>query len=87
MKRRNLKRKVKKYRWIIVLIITVIGAMYVYGMAKHYFPEPMYLGVGQYMDIATGIIIVGLLLAGTLTTTLFKKNKKKRRQKNGIRKI
>lgn len=75
MKKPHIKRKVKKYHWLIILIITIFVAMYVYGMTTHYFPDPVHIGLGQYLDIATGIIIVALLLSGFIIGILFKKKK------------
>ncbi len=76
MKIKTLKRKMKKYQWIIILILTTIAAMYVYGMTIVYFPEPVHLGAGQYLDLATGIVIVVLLLSGMIISIIFKKRKK-----------
>lgn len=79
MKRRILiKRKMKKYHWLIILSITVFITMYVYGMTRAYFPDPIYMGAGQYLDIGTGIVIVGLLLLGAIIAILFKKKKRKK---------
>lgn len=77
MKKRKLKRKIKKYHWIIILAFTVVLAMYIYGMTAHYFPEPLSLGAGQYFDIGKGITIVGLLLAGVILTKIKIKKKRK----------
>jgi len=80
MSRLSLKgRRMKKYQWLIVLMLTVFAAMYVYGMSNHYFPEPVPLGGGQYIDIATGVIIISLLFAGFVIGILFKKKKRGRR--------
>ena len=76
MKRMNLKRKIKKFKWVIILILTTLTAMYVYGMTIVYFPEPVHLGAGQYLDLATGIVIVVLLSSGTIITIILKKRKK-----------
>ena len=76
MKRMNLKRKIKKFKWVIILILTTLAAMYVYGMTIVYFPEPVHLGAGQYLDLATGIVIVALLSSGTIITIIVKKRKK-----------
>ena len=78
MDRKNLKRKVKKYQWIFILIATVFVAMWIYGNAIHYFPAPVHIGFGQYLDIATGIIIVALLFSGAIIAILFKSKKKRR---------
>lgn len=76
MKRRILmKRKIKKYEWVILLALSVFAAMYIYGMTKYYFPEPIHLGFGHYIDLATGIVIVGLLLSGLILSILFKKER------------
>ena len=74
---KKLKRKVKKYQWVIILSLTTIAAMYIYGMTKIYLPDPVHLGFGQYLDLATGIAIVALLLSGMFITIIFKKRKKK----------
>ena len=76
MDKRKIKKKIKKYHWAILLIITIFIAMYVYGMTAHYFPEPLHIGFGQYIDIATGITIVSLIFAGVILTIIFKTRKK-----------
>lgn len=75
-KKKNIKTKLKEYQWVTILIISIFIAMYVYGMVKIYFPDPIHIGVGQYLDIATGVTIVGLLLSGIILTIIFKKNKR-----------
>ena len=81
MKKKYLiKRKVKKYHWIIILALGTLASMYIYGMTRIYFPTPVPIGWGQYLDIATGIVIIGLLLSGAIIRILFKKDKNKRRK-------
>jgi len=75
-KGKKLKRKIKKYHWLIILCLTILMSMYIYGMANHYFPDPIHLGAGQYLDLATGIVIGALVLSGTVITIIFKKRKK-----------
>jgi len=74
-----MKLKIKKYHWLIILVVTTLIAMYVYGMVKIYFPDPLNIGFGQYLDLGTGIIIVSLLLSGFIVAAIFSKNKKKKR--------
>jgi len=71
------KIKIKKYHWLIVLGVTTFIAMYIYGMTKVYFPEPLDIGFGQYLDIATGVIIISLLFSGYIIAILFKKKDKR----------
>ena len=75
--KKSTKRKLKENQWVCYLIISVIAAMYIYGMAGHYFPDPIHLGAGQYVDIAAGVTIIGLLLTAVVITIVFKKRKKK----------
>jgi len=75
-KLKNINKKLKSYQWIIILLISIALAMWVYGMAGHYFPDPLHIGFGQYVDIATGITIFGLLLVAIIITIVFKKNKR-----------
>lgn len=74
----RIKKKTKKYQWVIILMIGILVAMWIYGMSRHYFPDPVHIGSGQYLDISTGIIIVALLFAGIIIKILFKKKKKRR---------
>lgn len=76
MKGKNLKRKLTKYQWVGILILTTLVAMYLYGMTKIYLPDPVHLGFGQYLDLATGIVIVALFLSGAAIAIIFKKRKK-----------
>ncbi len=64
-------------QWVIITIITVITTMYLYGMAKTYFPNPVHLGGGQYFDLGMGIIIFGILVSGFLITIIANKLKRK----------
>lgn len=73
---KNKKRKAKKYHWFIALIITVAISMWIYGMVKIYYPSPLYIGFGQYMDIGTGIIIFTLIFSGFVVAAIFKTKKK-----------
>ncbi len=77
MKKKTIKKKLEKHQWICILAITVIVAMYIYGMVKHYFPDPVHIGLGQYIDIATGVIILALLFSSFIFAIIFKKFKKK----------
>jgi len=77
MKRKNIKKKLKKYQWIIILAITTFIAMYIYGMTEVYLPEPVHIGAGQYLDIGTGIIIVCLFFSGLVIGLIIKKKKNK----------
>jgi len=75
MDKKEIKRKFKKYQWVILLAVTILFSMWIYGMTTHYFPEPISLGGGQYIDIATGVVIIGLLLSGVVLAFIFKKNR------------
>lgn len=74
--KKNTKRKVKKYHWLITLIITVVVSMWIYGMVKIYYLTPYYAGFGQYFDIGTGIVIFTLVISGFIVAAIFKSNKK-----------
>lgn len=76
MRKKNIKKKLEKYQWGCILTITVLVAMYVYGMTTHYFPNPIHLGAGQYIDIATGVIILAILFSSFIVAIIFKKKKK-----------
>ena len=73
------KRKVKKYHWLIVFSITIVFTMWLYGNIGYYLPNALYIGMGQYLDIGTGITITSLLVFGFIIGMIFKKNKNKRR--------
>lgn len=79
MKNKNVKtkKKMKKYHWLIIFIITTFIAMYIYGMTKVYLPDPVHIGLGQYFDLATGVIIIALLFSGFVIGMLFKKKEKR----------
>ena len=74
---KNIKRKVKKYHWLITLTITVVVSMWIYGMVRVYFPDPVDIGFGQYLDLGTGIVIFTLVISGFIVAALFKTNKKR----------
>ncbi len=73
------KKRVKKYQWLIVLIITTVIAMYLYGMTEVYFPDPIPIGFDQYLDIGVGIVIFCLVISGFIVAAIFGKDKKKKR--------
>lgn len=75
-KLKGIKKKLKKYKWVGILTVSIFATMYIYGMAKIYFPDPIHLGAGQYLDIAAGVIILCLLLTGAMIAIIFKKKKK-----------
>lgn len=75
--KKNTKRRVKKYQWFITLAITVVVSMWIYGMVRIYFPDPLYVGFAQYLDLGTGIVIFTLVISGFIIATIFKKTKKK----------
>lgn len=77
MEGKNVKRKVKKYHWLIILITTVFVSMWIYGTTSVYFPDPLYIGFGQYLDLAVGIILMTLFLSGAIISIIFKKEKKR----------
>lgn len=57
----------------MVFIVILFLIMYVYGMANTYFPDPMYMGSGQYLDISVGITVIGLVIFGLILAVFFKK--------------
>ena len=63
-------------RWVIITLLTVGATMWLYGMAKIYFPTPVHVGGGQYFDLGTGIIVFGILSCGLLLTITYNKFKK-----------
>ncbi|KKL15060.1 hypothetical protein LCGC14_2509390 [marine sediment metagenome] len=76
MSNRRIKKKVKKYHWLIILVLTTVTSMWIYGMVKIYYPTPIYIGFGQYLDLGTGIVIFTLILVGFVIGILFKQKKK-----------
>lgn len=74
---KKVKRRMKKYHWLITLCITTLVAMYVYGMTRIYLPDPVAIGFGQYVDIGVGIVIFCLVISGFIVGVLFKKPKEK----------
>ncbi|KKN47251.1 hypothetical protein LCGC14_0664720 [marine sediment metagenome] len=74
-----MSRKIKTYHWMFVLMITITASMYIYGMTSHYFPDPVHIGFGQYLDFATGIIILGITFSAAIIAIIFKKKKRGKR--------
>lgn len=73
---KGIKRKVKKYHWLVTLMVTVVISMWIYGMVRVYFPDPLDIGFGQYMDLGTGIVIFTLVISGFIVAAIFKKPEK-----------
>lgn len=60
--KRGKKEELSSKDWLhytIFVTIWVLFVMWLYGMADTYFPDPIHIGFGQYLDIAQGIIILG----------------------------
>jgi len=74
--KKNTKRRVKKYQWLITLMITVVVSMWIYGMVRVYFPDPLDVGFGQYLDVGTGIVIFTLVVSGFIVAAIFKTGKR-----------
>ena len=74
--KKNTKKRMKKHHWLITLVITIVVSMWIYGMTRVYFPDPWYIGFGQYMDLGTGIVIFTLVISGFIVTAIFKRKKK-----------
>lgn len=69
-------KKICTKEMVIILIITVVFTMWLYGMATVYFPEPIHLGLGQYIDIGTGVIIIALFMFGIIISMKFGKKRR-----------
>lgn len=64
---------------LIILTIIYGGVlMYLYGMSRIYFPDPVHIGFGQYFDVGIGILFFGLALYGIIIGVLLKKIKKRK---------
>lgn len=77
MDKKNKRKKVKKQYWFIVLMITAIFTMWIYGMVQVYMPSPWDIGFGQYLDVGVGIVLISLVFFGFIIGIIFKNNKKK----------
>ncbi|KKN17698.1 hypothetical protein LCGC14_0963310 [marine sediment metagenome] len=77
--RKRYKKGMKLYQKIIILMVSLISIMWIYGNVKHYFPDPVYIGLGQYFDIGVGIIIILLMISGIFIGMIFKKKKQRRK--------
>lgn len=71
------KRKIKKYHWLFVLLITAFFTMWIYGMTTVYIPTPIDIGFGQYLDVGVGVVIISMVFLGFILGILFRKNKKR----------
>ena len=69
--------KMSFLHWTIFTLIYIIFLMWLSGMGQHYFPEPIHVGVGQYFDLSTGVLILGISIYITIATVIFKKIKLK----------
>lgn len=71
-------QKEKTTKWILFTLIYGVILMYLYGMSRIYFPDPIHVGFGQYFDIGIGILFFGLLfymfIIGVLINKLKKRN-------------
>jgi len=76
MKDNKIKKRVRKYYWIITIFVTIVFTMWLYGMTQIYMPTPIDIGFGQYIDVGVGVVIISLLLLGFLLGLLLKRKKK-----------
>lgn len=82
--KRKLKRKQMNLKGILYYISFsipyILFMMYIYGMAEHYYPDPIEFAPGQYISIGLGIILFGTLLfiiiSSIFTYYIIKKLKK-----------
>ena len=77
MKKAHRKKISAGIKLFIVFFFILILVMYVYGMANTYFPNPILIGAGQYLDLSAGIAITGILFFGILLAIFFKKEMRK----------
>ncbi|MHA1251741.1 MAG: hypothetical protein ACTSRP_17255 [Candidatus Helarchaeota archaeon] len=83
VKSRRQKKKTKKIgkekilHFLIFTVIYVIFVMWISGMGQHYFPQPIHVGFGQYLDLQVGIYLIGLGLYFPLAMLIYKKSKEK----------
>lgn len=68
--------------WIILTIVYIGVLMWLYGMTRIYFPDPIHVGAGQYFDIGIGVLFLGVAIYGVILGFLLRKvknrNKKRR---------
>ena len=82
--KRKLKRKQMNLKGIVYYISFsipyILFMMYIYGMAEHYYPDPIEFLPGQYISISLGVILLGTLLfiiiSSIFTYYIIKKLKK-----------
>ena len=58
--------------WLIFTVIYVIVIGILYGTADTYYPDPIPIGLGLYMDLATTIIYAGFAIWGLITVMFLK---------------
>ena len=78
-KARKTRNEVKK-KFLQFLIFTVFYAiflMWVSGMTAHYYPEPIGIGWGQYIDLQIGLLIIGGTLYFMIMTLILRKTKRR----------
>lgn len=54
--------------WVLLTFVWIASIFILYGTATVYFPDPIYLGLGLYGDIATAIIFFWFALFAAFTT-------------------
>lgn len=59
--------------FILFSIIFIGLMMWLYGMSAAYFPDPIHIGFGQYIDIGTGIVWGGIMLYSIISILVFKR--------------
>lgn len=60
---------------LIILTIIYGGVlMYLYGMSRIYFPNPVHIGFGQYFDIGIGILFFWVVFLWNYFRVSNKKN-------------
>lgn len=71
VKKNNIEKELRV--WLFFTVIYIFFIMYLFGMAKVYYPDPIHLGLGQYIDLGAGVIYGGIAIYSTIMVIMFKK--------------
>ena len=66
------------WKWIVFVLFYGIFLMWICGNISHYYPSPIHIGGGQYLDLGIGALIIGGSIFIMIAGILFKKIKKKK---------
>lgn len=66
------------FKWATITVVYVMLVAILYGTSYYYFPEPISIGFGLYLDISTAVLYTALAIWSVATIVVIKNSKLKK---------